>query len=575
MRSRSQLLDLLDQLNECRAEELEGQDLDFKEWDLQSFDKAVKTVVEYAICLTNGGGGEVVFGVRDKLVGRAEAILGVPPEVDVTQLTKAVYDRTDPRITPHFEAITVPEGTGRLVVMHLLPGIPPYTDTAGRGTVRVGRECRPLTGSARRAIAVETGETDFTAEPISEPLDAVLSASAMEHLRLWVGKERGNAELLRVTDAELLAAIGVLRAGRPTRAAVLLGGTAEAVHRHAPSYCWTHLRMRGDTDYTDRADGTEALPVALARVTDRIQADNPITTYKDGLFHYEYRTYPEVALREALLNAFSHADYRLASPVMVKQFEDRLELTNPGGFIAGITPDNILHHAPVARNPCLVEALVRLRLVNRSNLGMARIFGAFLAEGKEPPVIASFGDVVRLAMRASELSPAFLRFVQEQEEAGKDLAVDQLLVLQYLLRHPEANTQTIAAICQRSDGDTRELMSHLERRHLWVERGGTGQGTYWSLAPELRMSLELPGHPDHDRRIDWEAAKTRVLSILMTRARKGEPGLTNTEIRQITHFDRAQVKRLMEQLRKEGQAALRGEKRGSVWIATSVREGRP
>ena len=53
------------------------------------------------------------------------------------------------------------------------------------------------------------------------------------------------------------------------------------------------------------------------------------------------------------------------------------------------------------------------------------------------------------------------------------------------------------------------------------------------------------------QRIDWEAAKTRVLSILLQRARRGEPGLSNKEIRRITRFDRNQVFRLMTELRRE------------------------
>jgi len=52
-------------------------------------------------------------------------------------------------------------------------------------------------------------------------------------------------------------------------------------------------------------------------------------------------------------------------------------------------------------------------------------------------------------------------------------------------------------------------------------------------------------------RIDWEMAKTRVLNILMDRAHRGEPGLSNQEIRQITRFDRNQVHRLMTELRQE------------------------
>ncbi len=53
------------------------------------------------------------------------------------------------------------------------------------------------------------------------------------------------------------------------------------------------------------------------------------------------------------------------------------------------------------------------------------------------------------------------------------------------------------------------------------------------------------------RRIDWDAAKTRVLSILIERAKRGEAGLTNKEIRQITRFDRNHAYRLMRELREE------------------------
>jgi ATP-dependent DNA helicase RecG len=60
---------------------------------------------------------------------------------------------------------------------------------------------------------------------------------------------------------------------------------------------------------------------------------------------------------------------------------------------------------------------------------------------------------------------------------------------------------------------------------------------------------------ERDRRIDWDAAKTRVLSVLMERAKRGDPGLSNEEIRQITYYDRNQSRRLMMELMKENPAA--------------------
>lgn len=565
MRSTKEIRELLDELESHSADDFEAQDLDFKQWDTSSLDKAIRTVVDWAVCMANGGGGTVVFGVADKCTGRANAILGVPPEIEIYRLQRAVYDSTDPKLTPAFEEIRVPEGTGRLLVMQVHPGLPPYTDTKGRGTIRVGKDCKPLTGTLRRKIAVETGESDFTATLVPGDPEPLLSAAAMEQLCDASRRGGAPAELLALPDVELLSALGVLRGGQLTGAALLLAGRADALREHVPSYVWTHLRMRSWTEYTDRADGHDALPVALGRILDRILADNPIETVQQGLFHFEYRTYPEIALREVLLNAFCHADYRMASPILVKQYSDRIEISNPGGFIGGVTPDNILHHQPASRNPCLVDALVRLRLVNRSNLGIQRVFRALLIEGKEPPLIEDLVEGVKVSFRAGDLSVPFRTFVADEGKRGVDMSVDHLLIIQHLLRHSEIDTATAARICQRAEPDAREVLAGMERSLGYLERGGTGRGTYWTLRPDVHGRLAAPGHPERDRRLDWESAKTRVLSVLKRRAERKEGGLSNADIRQITHLDRGQVKRLMVELRREGLAASSGRGRGARW----------
>lgn len=573
MRELGEIRSLLDKLESQPADVLEGQELDFKEWNARSLQDAVALVVEMAVCMANGGGGTVVFGVNDRAVGRFNAIVGVPPEVDVNRLKKAVYDSTDPKLTPVFQELSVPEGTGRLIVMQIYPGLPPYTDTQGRGKIRIGSDCQPLTGTLRRRVMVETGETDFTATPVSGRTETVISAAAMERLRSAARRENAPDDLLRRPDRELLSALGLIRDGRLLRAGVFLIGTQTSIREQFPGYVWTHLRMVSDTDYSARADGCDALSIALERILDRIMADNPITTVPQGLFHFEIRTYPEIALREALLNAFVHADYRINGPILVKQFRDRLEISNPGGLPGGITPDNILRHEPVPRNPALVDALTRLRLVNRSNLGVRRMYQALLIEGKEPPSIIDEGEAVRVIIRASDLSVPFRLFVAEEADKGRILIVENLLILQHLLRHPEIDTATGARITQQTEGDARETLSRMELDLGYIERGGTGRGTYWILRPELHHRLSAPGHPERDRRIDWEAAKTRVLSILKQRAERGEPGLRNAEVRQIAHFDRQQVNRLIHELEAEGHVRIEGHGRGAKYCYVSSNNG--
>jgi ATP-dependent DNA helicase RecG len=153
-------------------------------------------------------------------------------------------------------------------------------------------------------------------------------------------------------------------------------------------------------------------------------------------------------------------------------------------------------------------------------------------------------------------------FVAEEADKGQILSVEHLLVMQYLLRHPEIDTVTAARMTQKSEPDARETLSRMETEFGYLERGGTGRGTYWILRHDLHRRISAPGHPERDRRIDWEAAKTRVLSVLMERAKRKDPGLSNEEIRQITHYDRNQARRLMIELMQENPAITQeGERR--------------
>lgn len=565
MRTVSDIDDLLDELDEHEADALEAQDLDFKEWSMRSIADSVDKVVEMAVCMANGGGGTVVFGVRDRIVGREEAIIGVPDEVDVNLLKRAVYDRTEPKITPVFERLAVDEGTGRLVIMQIHPGMPPYTDTSGRGTMRVGKDCVPLTGSLRRKIAVETRDMDFTAATVDGAIDELVSQVALEELRAVLVREHAANELTELGDADLLRKLEVVRNGMLTRAGLLLVGSPRAIRQHVPGYGWTFLRMRDETRYEDRLDGHEPIVVAVQRVMDRLMANNPLTTVEEGLFHFEYRMYPEIALREALMNAFSHADFRLGAPIMVKHFANSIEISNPGGMVGGVSPQNILHHTPMARNPLLVDALVKVRLVNRSNLGVPRMFKALLAQGKEPPIIEESGDSVKVSFLASSFSVPFRVFIEEEHQQGRSLSVDHLLVLQYLIRHAEIDTSEAARICQRTETQAREVLSEMELKFEYLERGGTGRGTYWRLSPATHERLSARGDVDRRRRISWETAKTRVLDVLKQRAKHGE-GLANRQIRAISSLDRQQVTRLMSELRDEGHARLEGRGAGARWM---------
>ena len=98
------------------------------------------------------------LGVKDKIKGRRNAIVGVPDEIDVYRLQQSIFNSTDPKIIPNFRELKVPEGTGRLLVMEIVPSSVLYTTTSGVGKIRIGKDCQPLTASVTQQVLARSGQ---------------------------------------------------------------------------------------------------------------------------------------------------------------------------------------------------------------------------------------------------------------------------------------------------------------------------------------------------------------------------------------------------------------------------------
>src|SRR5439155_11707415 len=118
---------------------------------------------------------------------------------------------------------------------------------------------------------------------------------------------------------------------------------------------------------------------------------NDVQHYQDGLFMWDVPTFNERVVREALLNAVGHRDYRSGGSVFVRQFPRKLEIVSPGGLPNGITLANILWRQ-LPRNRRIAEALSRCGLVERSGQGMDRMFEGCIRESKPRPDFTGTDD---------------------------------------------------------------------------------------------------------------------------------------------------------------------------------------
>jgi len=559
MRTFAQVISLLDVLEYNIADDLEAQDLDFKEWSIRSFDDNIKKILDMAICMANGGGGHTIFGVADKVKGRANAIKGVPEGIDCDAIIRRVYEKTDPKLQVALQEVKVAEGTGSILILSVTGEMRPYTTSSGSATTRQGKDCIPLTGSLRQQMINRTSDFDYTSELLPGDWSKYISSVAFERVRENMSNSNVPEELCNQSDGDLLKSIGALKDGQLTKAGLLVFGRKEKIQELMPNHRWSYRRMLSDTDYEQRDDGYDPIPVAAYELERYVNVSNPVATIENGLFHNEYHTYPKIAIREALMNAFSHRDYQMSGAVMVKQYPTKLQLTNPGNFLGDIRPDNILHHPSTPRNHHLMELLDRLHLVNRTNIGVPRIYKSLLIEGKEPPIYREVGSQIELTIIASNFFPAFQAYIKELETKGMVLGVDDLLVLQYLIRHEDIDSTKVAEIIQRDIDQARELLGRLSNEFNLIEAVGRGTGRYYTLSSY--SATQLKGEMSYERNVvlDIEKVKIQLLSILEKKV------LTNKEIRQLTGWSRQKVYDLMKELSNEKKVEIIVRGRGSYY----------
>ncbi|WP_156450425.1 ATP-binding protein [Sporosarcina sp. HYO08] len=154
IKSKSEIMKIIQQLEHHIADDFEAQDLDFKQWNFTSREENIQKMIKYAVCMANGGGGSVVFGVADNVRGIDQVLVGIPFDIDIQELEKRVYRETDPPILPTFDEIFYQNHSIRLLVMNIFPGEPPYTVKNGIATIRTGKECLPIG-------FIKTGKEDF------------------------------------------------------------------------------------------------------------------------------------------------------------------------------------------------------------------------------------------------------------------------------------------------------------------------------------------------------------------------------------------------------------------------------
>lgn len=364
---------------------------------------------KYVSAVANEGGGKIVFGVSND---RPRQVVGSRAFEQPERTRKGLIESL--RINVDFEVFN--EGAVDRVLVFSVPsrpiGLPVQAD--GIAWWREGDSLVPMPEDVRARIYGESG-LDYSAEVCKCAKFADLDPDAIETFRkVWMEK-RGNKRIANVSREQLLKDCEALnRKGEITYAALILFGTREALGEFLGNAETVFEYRASDASGPagKREEFREGFFLYFDRLWELIDARNLKLPYQEGFFLYDVYAYNERAVREAVLNAVCHRNYQLPGSVFVRQYPDKIVFESPGGFIGGITPENVIDRQS-ARNRRLAEILGRCGLVERSGQGMNLIYEESIKDAKSLPDFDGTNDSrVRLTLGAVMVDDSIIRLLK-------------------------------------------------------------------------------------------------------------------------------------------------------------------
>lgn len=508
-------------------------------------------LVKYCVAFANEGGGTIVFGATDR---RPRKVVGTHAFAEPGRTEAGLFEALRQRIP-----IEEYHHDGKRVLLVHVPARLPRIAWQYKGSfwMRAGDALVPMSDEQLRRIHEETGP-DFSAEMCPTARLEDLDPAAIDVLqRLW--QRRAPEQNIAGRPVErLLADAELLAGGRLTYAALILLGTREALGRHLgqAEIVFEYRSNDAPGPAADRREFRRGFLPVLDEVWQLVNLRNDKQHFQQGLFVWDVPTFNERAVREAVLNAVSHRDYRHGGSVFVRQYPRRIEIVSPGGFPAGITPENILwQQSP--RNRRIADILSKCGLVERAGQGYDLIFRECIRQSKPlPDFTHTDPHFVWVTLHGEIQDPEFLRFLEEiGQERTASFGTEDFLVIDRVHRG------------EIVPPPLRQRVERLVELGV-VERVGRGRGARLLLSRRFYRHIGKAGVYTRQRGLDRETNRALLLKHIEDALPEG---CAMAELQQVLPaLGRRSIQVLLEDLRAEERVHVEGKTRGARWFAASV-----
>lgn len=515
-------------------------------------------IVEEVVALANTEGGRLYIGIEDDgvITGAQEC------HRDKIRLLALISNKTVPPVSARAELI----GEDLPVMCIEVPKSISVVATSGGKILRRkvkadgSPETAPMYPHEISSRLSDLGRLDFSAQPLPDATRDDFNSVERERLRQLVQKNpNSDQSVLGLADEELERALRltVSVGGRdvPTLAGMLLIGKEESIRRLVPTYEGVFQVLVG-TEIKVNTSYHEPLLYTIEKIAESIEPWNPSTEISYGLFTEATPLFDRRSIREALVNAFGHRDYSMLGRVIVQIDDGGLQVSNPGGFIEGISVKNLLTAEPRGRNPCLMDALKRIGLAERTGRGIDRIFEGSLLYGKPlPDYSATNSSLVSLFIPRSEPDRQFVNLLAEEaERGGRPLPLQSLMVLDKLKRERRCTIEELGNDLDIPTARLRQTIEVLVEAGL-VEASGVGKNRSYTLGRKVykrsHKAKEYVRQTDVDR--------VRYPEMILKLAQHQER-ITTADVMDLLHLDQNAAYYEVSKLVKQGK--LQGVRKG-------------
>lgn len=334
----------------------------------------VDDIKKELIAFANCKGGKLYIGVQDD-----GTVSGLDdPDGAALQISNMVRDAIKPDLTLflHYETLNV-DGK-RIIAVDIQQGTERPYYIAKKGLrpegvyVRQGYSSVPATNTAIRRMIKDTDGDRFE-EMRSLEQDLTFEAAEKEFSERNIPFGQAQMKTLGIMSHDgVYTNLGLLLSDQcvhTIKAAVFEGAT--------------------QNEFKDRKEFSGSLFRQMDEVYNYIDFRNQIHSSFAKLRRIDKKDYPEVAVREALLNLIVHREYSFRASTFISIYTDRIEFTSIGGLVSGVTLKDVMMGISICRNVKLANIFYRLELIEAYGTGILKIMDAYSGTGKTPKIETS------------------------------------------------------------------------------------------------------------------------------------------------------------------------------------------